>query len=391
MSDLNSALLAFLKLSNEIDPRIGSFREIDQPSIFHNIFFSLFKVNFPADDEQFKTRMMLRWLFEHVPKQLSEELLIKSVQVDDFERCDVDALEQTALLIFACKTKDNDEFQSMMEKLDPSDRKVLQTLIDSSKLTSSPQKIVDRQLLSHMAKDVRELSNCFIQLKKAEEDYSIVSKEYEVMRALEKVKINEEEQEMRKLSDDIKSKLISSQESLNNLETELTLQRNASNECDIIDTQSSIDDSEETIFNLTQNNIKLQERIESARQNTTGIAKLREEVLQQREIIANLRIKYQEIKNSVEEVETRVSDIRQKSLQKNSELNDEIQKLKDKKESLNKMLEENIKSLKEAKISGASYEKCILLRKIREQRNQILKALAEVAKKANQLQDCHST
>ena len=63
MSDLSTALLSFLKLSDGIDQRITSFRDIDDPSLFHNAFFSFFKVNCTADGEQFKTRMMLRWIF----------------------------------------------------------------------------------------------------------------------------------------------------------------------------------------------------------------------------------------------------------------------------------------------------------------------------------------
>lgn len=388
MTDSSTALLSFLKLSNEIDPRIASFRDIDDPSIFHNIFFSFFKIKCPVEDEQFKTRIMLRWLHEHAPKQLTGDIL-KQIKVEDFEKCDFDALEQTALLIFACKTRDNAEYKSMIEKLDSSDQAVLESLIE---LSDEPYlKQPDHQLLSHMAKEIRELSNSFIKLKSVEDEYTSVSKQLKAMEALKKIKIKEEEQEIKKISDDIKSKIISSQMSLDNLEANINQRKIHSSESEeqlLKDYEMSIEDNEKYIFDLNQQNDRLREKIKIARQNTDGIEKLREEVLQHREVAAILRKQYHEICDSVEEVENRVSDVKEKINQKNSALDEEIRNLQEKKESLLKALNENIEKLKSAKQSGPTFDKCVLLKEIREKRTTILGELDQVAKKAKALQDC---
>lgn len=384
MSDTSTALLSFLKLSNVIDPKITSFRDIDDPSLFHDIFFSFFKVKCPVEDEQFKTRIMLRWLHEHAPKQLSEDIL-KPVQVEDFDKCDYDALEQTALLMFACKTRDSAEYKSLIEKLDSSDQSVLESFIDLS--NQSELKQPDHQTLSAMAKEIRELSNSFIKLKDVENEYYSVSKELKAMQALKKIKIREEEQEIKKMSDDIRSQIISSQESLDNLEYEIKTHKSESDEQLLKDAENSIEDNEKYIFDLNQQINKLKERVQIAKQNTNGIEKLREDVLQHREVAAILRKQYKEIKDSTEEVEIRICDVKEKINQKNYSLNEEIQKLKEKKENLNKILNENIQSLKAAKESGSTYDKCVLLKELRENRNKIMEELNQVTKKVKELQE----
>lgn len=390
MSDSSTALLSFLKLSNEIDPKITSFRDIDDPSMFHDIFFSFFKIKCPVEDEQFKTRIMLRWLHEHAPRQLSQDLL-KPVQVEDFEKCDFDALERTALLMLACKTRDIAEYKKLIEILDPADQAILESLIESS--DESDMKQPDHQFLSHMAREIRELSSSFIKLKSVEDEYSTVSKELKAMHALEKIRIREEEQEIKKMSDDIQSQIKISQMSVDDLEANIIEWRTYSSESEdqlLKSTEDSIEDKEKYIYELNQLNNKLKEKIQIARKNTDGIEKLRVEVLQHREVAAILRKQYQEIAESVQVVEDRILDVKEKITQKNSALDEEIRKLKEKKANLDKILSENLESLKAAKTSGPTYDKCVLLKEIREQRKQILDDLDQVTKKVKELQECCS-
>ena len=73
MSDLSSALIAWIKLPGIIDQDITSFRDIVNIDEFIGTYECLFHTKLEGDDTSLKLRQMLKDLNDKVPKDIQHD------------------------------------------------------------------------------------------------------------------------------------------------------------------------------------------------------------------------------------------------------------------------------------------------------------------------------